>query len=99
MKKASICRFVHSACRTGTFARSVGSSRTQAQSLSKLIQIVRNSNSQYQDVGAATAAGYGPFLGCVSGSDHGAMGIHYVNPSLLQWEPSIPRTPRALIYE
>ncbi len=69
-----------------------------AQSLSKLIQIVRNSNSPDQHVGAATAAGYGPFLGCVSGSDHGAMGIHYVNPSLLNGTVD-PTHPQALIYE
>ena len=43
---------------------------------SALVQIVRNSTWQFQDVTAAKAAGYGPFLGCVSGSDHGAMGIH-----------------------
>jgi hypothetical protein len=69
-----------------------------AESSSKLILIVRNANSQYQDVGAATAAGYGPFLGCVSGSDHGAMGIHYVNPTLLNGTVD-PAHPQALIYE
>src|SRR5215469_5045402 len=43
-------------------------------------------------------AGYGPFLGCVSGSDHGAMGIHYVNPSLLNGTINATQ-PQALIYE
>jgi hypothetical protein len=28
---------------------------------------------------AAKAALYGPFLGCVSGTQEGAMGVHYVN--------------------
>jgi hypothetical protein len=65
---------------------------------SKLVQIVRNATSQYQNVNTATAAGYGPFLGCVSGSDHGAMGIHYVNPSLLNGTLD-PTHPQALIYE
>jgi hypothetical protein len=69
-----------------------------AESSSKLILIVRNANSQYQEVNVATAAGYGPFLGCVSGSDHGAMGIHYVNPSLLNGTVD-PTHPQALIYE
>ncbi len=83
----------------GLALSSVASAQSNpAQSLSKLIQIVRNSNSQYQDVGAATAAGYGPFLGCVSGSDHGAMGIHYVNPTLLNGTVD-PTHPQALIYE
>src|SRR5580700_6407078 len=65
---------------------------------SKLVQIVRNSTWQYQDVSVAKAAGYGPFLGCVSGTDHGAMGIHYVNPSLLNGTLD-PTQPQALIYE
>ena len=64
----------------------------------KLVQIVRNATQQYLDINNAIAAGYGPFLGCVSGSDHGAMGIHYVNPSLLNG--TIDAThPQALIYE
>jgi len=65
---------------------------------SKLVQIVRNATAQYQDVASATAAGYGPFLGCVSGTDHGAMGIHYVNPGLLNGTLD-PTHPQALIYE
>lgn len=69
-----------------------------ATSLSKLVQIVRTATALYQDISAATAAGYGPFLGCVSGSDHGAMGIHYVNPALLNGTLD-PTHPQALIYE
>jgi hypothetical protein len=49
----------------------------------KLVEIVRNATQKYQDVTKATADGYSPVLGCVSGSDHGAMGIHYVNSSLV----------------
>lgn len=65
---------------------------------SKLVQIVRNSTKQYLDIHNAIEAGYGPFLGCVSGSDHGAMGIHYVNPSLLNGTIDATQ-PQALIYE
>ena len=57
----------------------------------KLVQIVREATSQYIDVNNATSAGYGPFLGCISGSDHGAMGIHYVNPTLVGLERLMPR--------
>lgn len=65
---------------------------------SKLVQVVRDATKQYLDINNAIAAGYGPFLGCVSGSDHGAMGIHYVNPDLLNG--TIDAThPQALIYE
>jgi hypothetical protein len=83
----------------GLALSSVASAQSNpAESLSKLILTVRSANAQYQDVNAATAAGYGPFLGCVSGSDHGAMGIHYVNPSLLNGTVD-PAHPQALIYE
>ena len=64
-----------------------------------LVDTVRNATMQYvDDVKAAAAAGYGPVLGCVSGSDHGAMGIHYVNSSLLNG-PIDAKQPQALIYE
>ena len=49
----------------------------------KLVQLVRDATRQFIDVGAATNAGYGQFLGCVSGPDHGAMGVHYVNGPLV----------------
>src|SRR5438270_13197103 len=38
----------------------------------RLVQLVRDATQQYINVNAATAAGYQPFLGCVSGPDHGA---------------------------
>ena len=64
----------------------------------RLVQIVRDATRQYLSVKNAIAAGYGPFLGCVSGSDHGAMGIHYVNPNLLNGTIDATK-PQALIYE
>ncbi len=64
----------------------------------KLVQVVREATKQYLDINNAIKAGYGPFLGCVSGSDHGAMGIHYVNPNLLNGTLDATR-PQALIYE
>jgi hypothetical protein len=48
---------------------------SEGDSSSRLVQIVQANTRQYADVNAAVAAGYGPFLGCVSGPDHGAMGI------------------------
>ena len=69
-----------------------------------LVQIVRNATQQYQNV-ANLPQTYGPVLGCVSGSDHGAMGIHYVNGdlinggTLLSGENLDPTRPQALIYE
>src|SRR3954454_6188089 len=49
----------------------------------RLVQLVRDATRQFVDVNAATAAGYQPFLGCISGQDHGAMGHHYVNGALV----------------
>lgn len=65
----------------------------------RLVQLVRESTRQFIDVNAATAAGYGPFLGCVSGPDHGAMGIHYVNLNLYGDGQIDLAHPEALIYE
>lgn len=66
---------------------------------SKLVQIVHDATKQYLDVNAAAAAGYGPFLGCVTGQDHGAMGVHYVNGTILNSNQINPTQPQALIYE
>jgi len=66
--------------------------------LAKLVQTVRKATAQYQNINNAIAVGYGPLFGCVSGSDHGAMGIHYVNTSLLNGTVDAT-TPQALIYE
>jgi hypothetical protein len=64
-----------------------------------LVQQVREGTRKYIDVNNATAAGYGPFLGCVAGTDHGAMGVHYVNGTLLGNLTLDPAQPQALIYE
>ena len=65
----------------------------------KLVQIVRDATKQFADVNAATAAGYQPFLGCVSGPDHGAMGYHYVNGALVGDGLLNSSHPEVLIYE
>ncbi len=64
-----------------------------------LVLAVREGTRKYINVNNATAAGYGPFLGCVAGTDHGAMGIHYVNGTLLNNLTLDPAQPQALIYE
>ncbi len=65
----------------------------------KLIQDVREATMQFLDVNAAVQAGYGPAFGCVSGPDHGAMGIHYVNGPLVADGLIDVAHPEALIYE
>jgi hypothetical protein len=64
-----------------------------------LVQIVRDATRQFIDVNAAEAAGYGPAFGCVSGPDHGAMGIHYINGPLVVDGEIDAAHPEALIYE
>ena len=68
------------------------------QAPAELVQVVREATQKYIDVNAAINAGYHPVLGCVSGSDHGAMGVHYLNASLLNGEVDATQ-PQALIYE
>ena len=82
---------------TGLFASD--RAKEQSPSLATLVQTVRLATWQFQDVNKALAAGYAPFLGCVSGSDHGAMGIHYVNGTLVGDGQIDVWHPEALIYE
>jgi hypothetical protein len=65
----------------------------------KLVQDVRAATQQFLDVNNATAAGYAPAFGCVSGPDHGAMGIHYVNGTYVSNGDIVLAQPEALIYE
>lgn len=66
---------------------------------SKLVQVVRENTAQFIDVNNLRGTGYQPLFGCVSGPDHGAMGIHYVNLALVGDGLLDKRTPEALIYE
>jgi hypothetical protein len=65
----------------------------------KLVQIVREATKKFIDVNAATQAQYHLFLGCVSGPDYGAMGVHYVNGDLVSDGLIDATQPEALIYE
>jgi len=69
------------------------------ESSATLVQLVREATAPFIDVNAALAAGYGPFLGCVSGPDEGAMGRHYVNPTLYADGELDAAHPEALMYE
>jgi hypothetical protein len=65
---------------------------------STLVQDVRKATQQFLDVNNA-APDYQPAFGCVSGPDHGAMGIHYVNGPLVGDGQIDVKHPEALIYE
>jgi hypothetical protein len=69
------------------------------QKASALVQVVRDATARFQDVAVAEDAGYSLQFGCVSGSDYGAMGMHFVNfPLLMDGELDATR-PEIVIYE
>ena len=60
-----------------------GQASEEKNQASALIKVVRESTERFQNVSAAQAAGYNLQFGCVSGSDSGAMGMHFVNMALV----------------
>ena len=58
---------------------------------------VRLANDCFKDVAVAVSEGYAP-IPCASGADGGAMGVHYVNASLIGDSIDIKR-PQAVMYE
>ena len=65
---------------------------------SDLIQKVRAATESFRDV-RNVPAGYGAVLGCVTGPEQGAMGVHFVNSSLLGDARVEASQPEALICE
>src|SRR6476661_4832539 len=71
--------------------------RGQSASAGALLQIVRDSTERFKDVNVAMAEGYVLQFGCVSGSDAGAMGLHYVNGDLVNAGVLDPKRPQIVI--
>jgi hypothetical protein len=63
-----------------------------------LLQVVREATERFKDVEVAKAEGYGLVFGCVTGPDAGAMGMHFLKPSLLTTNLDA-RQPQIVIYE
>src|SRR5580698_4367977 len=76
-----------------------GDSASDQAAQANLVQIVREATAQFANVNAATAAGYEPAFGCVTGPDMGAMGVHYINNALVSGGLLNAKEPQALIYE
>src|SRR5256886_4705245 len=76
-------------CPGGAFAQNGHSHPAVAQpqqltsAHSALLQMVRDNTERFKDVSVAEREGYSLLFGCVSGPDSGAMGLHYVNLSLV----------------
>ncbi len=65
-----------------------------------LVKAVRDVTEPYHNVEAAMKAGYGLLFGCVSGGDFGAMGLHFVNTSLVFDKGELDvATPEIVLYE
>lgn len=65
----------------------------------ELIRIVREATARFRDSRVAEAEGYGLMFGCVTGPDVGAMGLHYVNMSLVGDGELDASRPEIVIYE
>ena len=70
---------------------------------SALLKLVRESTERFKDVAEAEREHYSLVLGCVSGSDFGAMGLHYLNSGLLDEVNKTlvfdPTRPQIVLYE
>ncbi len=64
-----------------------------------LLKVVRDNTERFKDVSVAEAEGYSLLFGCVSGPDAGAMGLHYVNLSLVAAGIVDATRPQIVIYE
>ena len=66
---------------------------------SELVRVVREATERFKDSAVADGEDYKLAFGCVSGPDYGAMGLHFVNMSLVADPELDPRRPEIVIYE
>jgi hypothetical protein len=71
----------------------------QQRQANALIKIVRESTERFKDVSVAESEGYALQFGCVSGEYSGAMGLHYVNGTLVNNGVLDATRPQIVIYE
>jgi hypothetical protein len=64
-----------------------------------LVKVVRDATERFRDVSVAEAEGYALQFGCVSGSDAGAMGMHFVKGELVGDDVIDATRPEIVIYE
>jgi hypothetical protein len=65
----------------------------------EFVKVVRAATERFRHVAMAEAEGYGLLFGCVSGPDIGAMGLHYVNLSLVGDGELDASRPEIVLYE
>jgi hypothetical protein len=71
----------------------------QQSSQSILLRVVREATEHFKDVRNAEHEGYRLEFGCVSGDDFGAMGLHYVNDTLVGNGIVDVTRPQIVLYE
>ena len=71
----------------------------QRNQTSAFVKVVREATERFKNVARAEAEGYFLQFGCVSGSDAGAMGMHFVNFPLVADGELDPTRPEIVIYE
>jgi hypothetical protein len=80
---------------TPLFAQDIHANRTVS---AQLVRDVQDATRPFINVNNLPD-GYQPLFGCVSGPDHGAMGVHYVNLGLVGDGKIEKDRPEAIIYE
>lgn len=73
--------------------------RAQEDQQSALLRSVRQATERFKDVRVAENEGYRLEFGCVSGDDFGAMGLHYVNDTLVGNGIVDVARPQIILYE
>jgi hypothetical protein len=82
-----------------TVGTSIGLASAEWRRPAKFAETVRQATAQFKDVQEAEKAGYALLHGCVSGSQEGAMGIHFANGNLVGDGALDASYPEALLYE
>jgi hypothetical protein len=95
----SLCALAQDGHQHDITAQHQGHGNDPSNSANALIKIVRESTERFKDVSVAEAEGYALQFGCVSGPDSGAMGLHYVNGTLVNQGTLDPTKPQIVIYE
>jgi hypothetical protein len=75
------------------------SERAQQDQQSALLRAVRQATERFKDVRVAENDGYRLEFGCVSGDDFGAMGLHYVNDTVVGNGIVDVNHPQIILYE
>jgi hypothetical protein len=76
-----------------------GSDADQKNQSSELVKAVREATERFRDPAVAEAEGYALQFGCVTGSDVGAMGMHFVKGALVGDDILDPAHPEIVLYE